>query len=304
MATSIRRLACRRITFAGTSSQREFEAFSVCRRFAFGGFDRIDEQHRDGHRTDAARHRRDVAGHFLDTREIDIAAQLAGFVAIHADVDHGCARLHHVRRENVAQAGGGDHHVGVTGMGGQIARLAMADRDGRAGFEQEQRHGLADDVRAADHHRVRALQRNLIGRQHLHHAVRRARAEQRAAGHQRAGVRNVETVDILFRGDRLDDLVAVDVRRQRQLHQNAVDTRIAVQFVDARQQIGFRQIGRIAVERRAEAVVIARFDLIAHIDFAGRIVADQHDGEAWLMPAGGKSGGAGGDFGAQGLGKG
>jgi len=90
----------------------------------------------------------------LNTCEIDVAAQFAGFVAIHADVDHGRTRFHHVLPLRMfAQAGGGDHHVGVAGMGGQIARLAMADRHGSTGFEQQQRHRLADDVRAPINHR-------------------------------------------------------------------------------------------------------------------------------------------------------
>jgi hypothetical protein len=49
---------------------------------------------------------------------------------------------------------------------------------------------------------------------------------------------------------------------------------------------------------------MARLDLVAHIDFAGRIVADQHHGEARLMAASGEGSGTRGDFGAQGLGKG
>ena len=63
-------------------------------------------------------------------------------------------------------------------------------------------------------------------------------------------------------------------------------------------------VGRITVERRAEAVVVTRLHFVAHVDFAGRIVADQHHREARLMAASGEGGGARGDVGAQGLGEG
>ena len=44
-----------------------------------------------------------------------------------------------------------------------------------------------------------------------------------------------------------------------------------------------------------QAVVLAGLDLVAHVDLAGRIVADEHHGQAGLLSAGGEGGGAGGD---------
>ena len=48
---------------------------------ALGGVDGVREQHRDGHRPDAAGHRRDRAGDFGHAGEVDVAAQLAAGVA-------------------------------------------------------------------------------------------------------------------------------------------------------------------------------------------------------------------------------
>ena len=50
-------------------------------------------------------------------------------------------------------------------------------------------------------------------------------------------------------------LLRVDVRGQRQLHQDAVDRRVVVERVDARQQLGFGQVGRVALQRRVQAGV-------------------------------------------------
>jgi hypothetical protein len=89
-----------------------------------------------------------------------------------------------------------------------------------------------------------------------------AGAEQRGAGHQRAGVGHVEAVHVLFRGDGFEHLVAVDVLGQRQLHQDAVDLRVVVQFVDAGQQVGFGQVGRVAVQRRIKPLSSQAFTLL------------------------------------------
>jgi hypothetical protein len=49
----------------------------------------------------------------LHAVEVDVAAELAGVVAVHADVDDHRAGLDHVGGQHVALADGGDHHVGL-----------------------------------------------------------------------------------------------------------------------------------------------------------------------------------------------
>ena len=53
--------------------------------------------------------------------------------------------------------------------------------------------------------------------------------ETRIALHQRADVLGVEAVDVLLRRDGLST-VAVEMLRQRQLHEDAVDLRIGIEF--------------------------------------------------------------------------
>src|SRR5918993_3875790 len=67
---------------------RSTEASSSGAGGALGGLEGVDQQHGDGHGPDAARHRRDPAGHLAHPGEVDVAAKLAFFVAVHADVDH------------------------------------------------------------------------------------------------------------------------------------------------------------------------------------------------------------------------
>src|SRR5690625_1627403 len=54
---------------------------------------RIREQHRDGHRPDAARHRSDMTGHVPDCIEVDVTHQTAVVQSVDADVDDDGAGL-------------------------------------------------------------------------------------------------------------------------------------------------------------------------------------------------------------------
>src|SRR4029453_1545083 len=61
-----------------------------------GRFDRVDEQHRDRHRADPTRHRRDGRSLLRHAPEVAIAAKpLVG--AVDADVDHHGTVPHHLR---------------------------------------------------------------------------------------------------------------------------------------------------------------------------------------------------------------
>ena len=79
-----------------------------------------------------------------------------------------------------------------------------------------------------------------------------------------------------MRHDTFQNRLAVDVGRQRQLHQNTVDGRIAVQFVHQFQQIVLRGFRRQLVRARFDAAFLTGQFFIAYINRAGRIVADQY----------------------------
>ena len=179
----------------------------------------------------------------------------------------------------------------------------MADGDGGILLQEQQRHRLADRVAAADDDGVLAAQVDAGRLDQLHAAVRRARAEAFQARHQFAGRQHRVAVHVLAGGDRFDHLRRVDVLRQRHLHEDAVDGRVRVQRGDAVQQRLLGEIGFVLFQHRVEAHVAARLDLVAHVDVAGRVVADDDHGQAGLVAGGGECGGAGGDVGAQLLGK-
>ena len=105
-------------------------------------------------------------------------------------------------------------------------------------MQQQQSHGLANDVAAAHHHGVAASHRHLIITQHPDNAGGCAGSGTGTAGGQCAHVAGMESVNIFFRRDGEQRLFAVHLRRERHLHEDAVDFRAAVQFTDHGQQLG------------------------------------------------------------------
>jgi hypothetical protein len=77
----------------------------------------------------------------------------------------------------------------------------------------------------------------------------------------------------------VDDDLGLQRFRQRQLHQNAVHRGIAIELRDQPQQIALRNIGRQPVLKRIHAGGLRLRMLAADIDFAGRIVANEHHRE-------------------------
>ena len=106
-------------------------------------------------------------------------------------------------------------------------------------MQEELRHRLADDVRAADHDGVPARDLHSGVLDQAHAGELRAWHHCRPAGHQRAEIGFMEAVDILGRRDRFEHARRVDVTRQWKLHQDTVDRGIRVQRRDRLQQLGF-----------------------------------------------------------------
>ncbi len=76
----------------------------------------------------------------------------------------------------------------------------------------------------------------------------------------------------------------VDLRRQRQLHEDAVHLRVGVEACHERQHLGLARRGRQRVIEGAHARLESLAPLVAHVDAARRMVADEHDGEARNAP--------------------
>ena len=113
----------------------------------------------------------------------------------------------------------------------QVGGAAVADRDGRVGAQQQADERPADQVRAADDHRLLA--------RGVHAGAGRA-APSRPRGVQgtrpgsprasRPALDRGQPVDVLGRVERVDDRVGVEVVGQRQLDEDAVHLVVGVQL--------------------------------------------------------------------------
>ena len=206
-------------------SRRRSAAWPRCRRRQAGERagrpHRVGEQARDRHRPDAARHRRDRARDLAPLRRRRRRRRCAScrpsrvtrLMPTSITVAPGLIQS---RRTISGAADRGEQDVGAPADRRQVARLGMRDRHRRVLGQQQLRQRLADDVGAADHDRLEARERGLHGLGQDHAAERRARHQRRQAGRSRPAFIGMEAVDVLGRVDRGDDLLRVDLRRQRQ----------------------------------------------------------------------------------------
>ena len=264
----------------------------------FGGQRRVAQEHGDREWADAAGDRRDPAGDGADGREIHVADEPA-FHAVDADVDDGRARLHHVGRDQARPADRGHEDVGLPRDGGEVVGTAVTDRDrrvaaagarGRLGREQ-QRQGPADDVAAADDHGVPAGGLDPGVDQHPLHPGGRAGDEPRPALRQEAGVLRMEAVHVAVRRHRVEHGHAVDVRRQRQLHEDAVSRPVllAGDRPHERHDIGRVRGGRHGNHLGVDADTCGGGGLALYVGGARRLVADEHHDEpGWASDHGGE----------------
>ena len=115
----------------------------------------------------------------------------------------------------------------------------------------------------------------------------------------------MQAIDILGRIDGGNHAITVDLFRQRHLDKDAIHCRIGVQGGHQGEQIGLACIGRQAILARDHPGFARGLALGADIDRAGRIIANQHDGEPRCAAMGGhECGHTSRHFGAQGGGAG
>ena len=217
-----------------------------------GGLERVAEQHRDRHRPDATRHRGDQPGDLGRRGELDVADQ-AGVGAVDADVDHGRARLDPAALDHLRAPDGGDQHVGAAAHRVQVTGARVADRDGGVLGQQQRRHRLAHQVRAADDDRLGALERHVVAAQQLDHARRRAGPQARQALGQQTRRHRGQPVDVLGGVDQRRQVRAVDVRRRGQLQQDARHARVGVELGQQLDHLLLRGVGRQVVREALDA---------------------------------------------------
>ena len=116
-----------------------------------------------------------------------------------------------------------------------------------------------------------------VGLQQLHHAQRRARHKARLAVHQPSGVHRMEAIHVLVRVDQPQHARLVQMPRQRQLHQDAVDRRVRIEPLHRLLERLLRAVFLQADYSGADAGLDAAVFLVAHVHLARRVLAHQNN---------------------------
>jgi DNA topoisomerase IB len=254
-----------------------------------GGPQGVDHQHRDRHRPDAARNRRDPPGDAVHLGRPDVAGQ-AGRGAVDADVDDGGTGLDVPGPDKPGDPGRDHQDVGRPGHLGQVGGVPVGDGDGRVPLQQQLGHRAADQLRAADDDRPGTRGGHPFGVEQLDDAARGARTQADLAAGQQPGAAGGQPVDVLGGRDPLDQRRAVQPFGQRQLQQDAGHGRVGRQLVEHPADLVLGGVGRQLPVQVAQAGRERRAALAGDVDGAGGVVTDQH-GRQSRRPAGGERGG-------------
>lgn len=143
--------------------------------------------------------------------------------------------------------------------------------------EKHQRDGLSDDVAPSDDGRFLAFKRDPRLLDETHDALGRAGLDARQPRQELARVDRMKAVHVLLRPDRGDDRIRIDLRRKRQLHENAVDCGIPVQIADEFQKFLLRGGRGEFVQEGSEARGQAGLFLLSDVDLRRRVLSDEND---------------------------
>src|SRR3990170_1083090 len=105
---------------------------------ALGGADEMGEEEGVRQGADATRNGRDRGRDLACRFEVDVPDDMP-VDDVDPDVDDDRARLEHGAGDEAGPAGGDDDDVGSTRMDHQVARLRVADGDGRAALDEHKR---------------------------------------------------------------------------------------------------------------------------------------------------------------------
>src|ERR1700723_2340844 len=166
----------------------------------------------------------------------------------------------------------------------------MADGDGGVRVHQEEGHGLADDIAAAEDGGVRAFDLNFAAAQDFHHAERGAGDEIGTTGDEAADVEGMEAVDVFRRIDCFEDFLSVNLRGKRQLDENAVDIVAGIQIFDGGEKFAGADGGVRGDVETGEAEFFGGGDFAGEVDFGGGFFTDEDGGQAGTDAGGGERG--------------
>jgi hypothetical protein len=169
--------------------------------------------------------------------------RLPSLAPVDTDIDDNRTLLDPFTLDQIRPAHGDHDDVGIAHESLQALGEAMAHGGGAAGQQEFECERAAHVVGNTDHDRMLAAYWKVRIGQQCHHSFRGTRAQTALAKHQAPDVFRLETIHVFLRIDAVDQGIGIDMCRQGQLHEDAVDTRVRVEAIDQRRQFGFRRVG-------------------------------------------------------------
>ena len=157
-------------------------------------------------------------------------------------------------------------------------------------LQHELHHGFAHDVAAPHYDALPAGGGDAVAPEEGEDAQWGGADEAGQADGEAADIDGVEAVDVLAMVDGLDDFLAVDVAREGQLDDEAVDASIVVELVDFAEEFGFADGVFETDESAFKSAGFAGEYFIANVGFAAAVVAHKDGGEVGTLMACGHEG--------------
>ena len=258
---------------------------SVVISFLAGG-ESIFHQCCNGHRSYAAGHGGDIAaegGYFIEFN-VSFEGEAGFFSGIgqpgDADIYNNSPGFDHGGVDEFGPAEGCDDDIALKAEFTQVMGMGVADGDGAiaglgVGAEQDA-HGSADDIAAADDDGMFATGVDLIVFEEQEDAVRGGGDEGGQSLDHFPDVDGVKAVDVFGGVDGVDDIVVGNMPGQGQLYQDTVYVEIVVEVFDDGEETVLADIIFQPEQGGFEAYFCAGFHLCAYVGFAGAVVADQY----------------------------
>ena len=199
--------------------------------------------------------------------------------SIDADIDHDGAFLQHLAGDEFGFADRRDENICRLDVHPQVLRPRVCNRyDGirsRLFLQKYVGNRLTDDVASTHDDDVLACRIVPAPHQELLNPRRRARLKRRPANDHPADIDGVETVYILPGADRLEDLLFVDVFRERQLNKDSVNLRVVVKLVDLFKECLFGNRRGQLFRHGAKPYLLTSLSFHSHVDLRCGIFTDK-----------------------------
>ena len=193
-------------------------------------------------------------------------------------IDDNSPFLHHISGDEVRLADSGNNDVSLPTLLFQGLGMRVTDRHRSVSvlfLHHELSHRLANDIAATENHTFLTGGLNMIMLQKREDAERGSRDKARQADSHTAYIDGMEAIHIFLIVDSHDDLLLIDMLREGELYDEAIDIRIFIEPVDASQKLFLRHVILVTDERRLEATLLTGNDFVLDIRLRTAIVTHE-----------------------------